>query len=149
MKKSFLGVLIALAALTCACVPVYSPGAHPAYLHALSDLRAARAHIERPSGNVHLNWDEHKAIKEIDAAIREIKEASIDDGKNLNDHPPVDVRVDYRGRLRRALELLNKAQRDCEQEEDNAFARGLRARALEHIGEAIRFTRQGIAAAEY
>ena len=146
MKKTVLGLLTTLLVLVCAyVVPVDLLGAHPAYLHALSDLRAARAHIERATGNMRRNWDERVAIKEIDAAIREIKEASIDDGKNLNDHPPVDARMDYPGRLRRALELLRRAEKDCMEEEDNGFARGLRARALGHIREAIRFTREGIA----
>ena len=147
MKKTFPGLLITLIVLAGACiVPVELFGAHPAYLHALSDLRAARAHIERASGNRQRNWDERIAIREIEAAIREIKEASIDDGKNLNDHPPVDVRMDYPGRLRRGLELLRRAEKDCAQEEDNAYARGLKARALGHIREAIRFTKEGIAA---
>src|ERR1700753_2160265 len=53
-------------------------GNHPAYLHALSDLRMARAFLERPA-NVVVKWDEKRAITEIDAAIREIKEAAIDD----------------------------------------------------------------------
>ena len=29
---------------------VAAQGRHPAYLHALSDLRAVRAHLERPDG---------------------------------------------------------------------------------------------------
>jgi len=122
------------------------PGKHPAYLHALSDLRHARAHLQRRGGNVGMRWDEHTAIAEIDAAIREIKEAAIDDGKSLEDHPPVDVRLDWSGQLHRALELLHRAREDVRGEEDNGLARGLRRRALGHIEEAIRFTRQGIAA---
>jgi len=121
------------------------PGRHPAYLHALTDLRHARAHLERRPGDAMVQWDEHVAIREVDAAIKEIKEASIDDGKNLEDHPPVDARADYSGRLHRALELLRKAKADCMEEEDNNFARGLRGRAIKHIDEAIRFTEEGIA----
>jgi len=123
------------------------PGKHPAYLHALSDLRHARAHLERRGGNGAMRWDEHTAIAEIDAAIQEIKEAAIDDGKGLEDHPPVDVRLDWSGRLHRAVELLERAHADVRGEEDNDFARGLRRRALHHIDEAIRFTREGIASA--
>ena len=92
-----------------------------------------------------MKWDERTAIKEVDAAIHEIKEAAIDDGKNLQDHPPVDAKADYAGRLHRALELLRKAEKDCHEEEDNNFARGLQKRALQHIKEAIRFTEEGIA----
>lgn len=121
------------------------PGHHPAYLHALTDLRHARAHLERRGGNAEMRWDEKTAIREVDAAIREIKEASIDDGKNLNDHPPVDAKLDDRGQLHRALELLRKAEKDCREEEDNNFARGLQKRAIQHIKEAIRFTEEGLA----
>jgi hypothetical protein len=92
-----------------------------------------------------VKWDEQTAVREIDAAIREIKEAAIDDGKNLEDHPPVDLKADYAGRLHRALELLRKAEKDCSEEEDNNFARGLKKRAQEHIRAAIHFTEQGIA----
>jgi hypothetical protein len=64
MKKTFPGLLITLLVLAGACiVSVDLFGAHPAYLHALSDLRAARAHIERATGNVQRNWDERIAIK--------------------------------------------------------------------------------------
>ena len=108
---------------------------HPAYLHALSDLRAARAHLQRPDGG-HLRHEEEEAVKEIDKAIDEIKKASIDDGKDLNDHPPVDVHLDWGGRLHRAIELLNKAHADISQEEDNQFAQGLQQRAMGHIDKA-------------
>jgi|SRR5579864_5450158 len=122
-------------------VPGYSfakpaPGReHPAYLHALTDLRHARAHLQRPDGG-ELKEQEKKAIHEIDDAINEIKKASIDDGKDLDDHPPVDAKMDWRGRLHRALELVNKAHNDVAQEEDNSFAQGLQQRALEHIDKA-------------
>ena len=69
--------------------PAPQPQAHPAYLHALTDLRTARAHLQRPDGG-ELRDQEKKAIHDIDEAINEIKKASIDDGKDLNDHPPVD-----------------------------------------------------------
>jgi hypothetical protein len=108
---------------------------HPAYLHALTDLRHARAHLQRPDGG-ELRDQEKKAIHEIDEAINEIKKASIDDGKDLNDHPAVDAGLDWRGRLHRSLELVNKAHNDVAQEEDNAFAQGLQQRALEHIDKA-------------
>jgi hypothetical protein len=111
------------------------PREHPAYLHALTDLRHARAHLERPGGG-ELKEQEREAIREIDVAIAEIKKAAIDDGKDLNDHPPVDAKMDWRGRLHRALELVNKAHHDVSEEEDNQFAQGLQQRAIEHIDRA-------------
>ncbi|HVO56844.1 MAG TPA: hypothetical protein VMT51_04025 [Dongiaceae bacterium] len=137
--KSLKRLLLAVCALTFGAALVSAapaPGReHPAYLHALSDLRAARAHLQRPDGG-ELREQEKKAIHEIDEAINEIKKASIDDGKDLNDHPPVDVRMDWPGRLHRALELLNKAHNDISREEDNTFAQGLQQRALGHIDKA-------------
>src|SRR6202795_4657240 len=84
------------------------PKEHPAYLHALTDLRHARAHLQRPDGG-ELREQERKAIHEIDEAINEIKKAAMDDGRDLNDHPPVDAHMAWGGRLHRALELLDKA----------------------------------------
>jgi hypothetical protein len=112
------------------------PGRHPAYLHALTDLRHARAHLENPAATHHMDKEEEHAIEEIDKAIDEIKRAAIDDGKNLNDHPPVDMRMDRAGRFHRALELLDKAHNDIAREEDDPSVRGLRNRAIHHIDEA-------------
>jgi hypothetical protein len=120
-----------------------SPGKHPHYLHALSDLREARAHLQRPDGG-ELREQEREAIHAIDKAIGEIKKASIDDGKNLNDHPPVDNHMQWGGRLHRALELLDSARRDCTQEEDDPYARGLQARAIAHIDKARHHVEEAI-----
>src|SRR6202142_3338641 len=88
------------------------PGRHPAYLHALTDLRHARAHLGQFAATEHMDREEQHAIDEIDKAIGEIKRAAIDDGKNLEDHPPADAHMDRRGRFHRALELLDKAHND-------------------------------------
>jgi hypothetical protein len=114
------------------------PGKHPAYLHALTDLRHARAHLGHFTDSERKNDEEQHAIDEIDKAIGEIKHAAIDDGKNLDDHPPVDAGMDRRGRFHRALELLDKAHNDIAREEDDSWARGLRNRAIGHIDEAHR-----------
>ena len=111
-------------------------GEHPYYLHALSDLRMARGYLEKFTPNEQLNVKEQQAIDEINAAINEIKKAAIDDGKDINDHPPIDVKLKKVGRYRKALELLNKAHKDIKQGEDNVFAKGLRRRTLHHIGKA-------------
>jgi hypothetical protein len=121
--------------------PPPGPAQHPAYLHALSDLRYARFLLEKPAKPL-VKWDEAGAIREIDAAISEIKGAAIDDGKPLAEHPAPDAAWDHHGRLRKALELLEQSARDIEQKEDNAFARGLRARANGHINNAIKFVRE-------
>ncbi len=119
-------------------------GPHPYYLHALSDLRAARWMIEHRPGNWVQTQDEIEAVRRIDAAINEIKKASIEDGKNLEDHPPVDESADHPGRLHKALEFLRKARQDISHDEDNAFAQGLQARAYGHIDGAIGAVKRAI-----
>jgi tetratricopeptide (TPR) repeat protein len=119
------------------------PQRHPAYLHALSDLRFARAYLKRPDGG-DLRQQEADAIAEIDKAIDEIKKASIDDGKNLNDHPPVDAHLALVGRLQKALELLDKAHVDISKEEDNPANAGLQQRAMGHIDKAHKHVEEAI-----
>jgi hypothetical protein len=122
-------------------------GAHPWYLRALSDLRNARANLERKGGDRQMKWDEHDAVGAIDRAIKDIKDAALDDGKNLDDHPPVDAHEARGGRLHKAADALRAARGDIDKEEDNAFASGLRGRASHDIDEAIRFTDAGVQAA--
>lgn len=120
------------------------PGKHPAYLHALTDLRAARWLISHRSGDAAVSGDEDVAITRIDETINEIKRAAIDDGKDVNDHPGVDEHLDNRGRLNRANELLGKVHSDIAREEDDPMTRGLRDRAVHHLDEAIQATHRAI-----
>jgi hypothetical protein len=129
-------VIVFIVAVCTAVTFADEPGRHPAYLHALTDLRHARAHLENLAPTHHMDREEQHAIDEIDRAISEIKQASIWDGKNLNDHPPVDAQMDRAGRYHRALELLDKAHNDIAREEDDPAVRGLRNRAIQHIDEA-------------
>jgi hypothetical protein len=117
---------------------------HPHYLHALSDLRAARWMIEHRPGNWQQTMDEVEAVKRIDEAINEIKKAAIDDGKDINDHVRMDEHPDHFGRLHDAVDFLKKAREDVNKDEDNGFAQGLQSRALKHINEAIRLTEKAI-----
>jgi len=132
-----------LAALLFACVaPIAAtaqvlPGKHPAYLHALSDLRAARWFLYHQPGDAKVYAGEDVGIQEIDKAISEIKRASIDDGKDVNDHPAVDVK-EHGSRLLKAIETLKKAHEDIAREEDNPEVRELRHRSLEHIDRATK-----------
>lgn len=117
---------------------------HPAYLHALSDLRAARWMIEHRPGDWKQTEDEVAAVKKIDEAIKVIKDASIDDGKDINDHIKVDEIPDHMGRLHKAIDFLKKAKEDINKEEDNGVAQDLRAKANNKIEEAIKITKKTI-----
>lgn len=136
-NKLLLGGLLALVSLA---ANADLPGKHPYYLHALSDLRAARWMLEHRPGDAAVSGQEDVAITEIDAAIGEIKRAAIDDGKDLHDHPAVDAPNDRPGRLHKALELLRKVHSDVAREEDDPMVKGLRNRAVGHIDGAIHAT---------
>jgi hypothetical protein len=143
MKIAFTALLMLLSfSVSASAEP--APANHPAYLHALADLRDARAHLERPDGGA-LHQQEKDAIKEIDRAIGEIKGASIDDGKDLADHAPVDAHMPWGGRLHKAIDLLDKAHNDVSREEDDPAAQGLQQRALEHIDKAHHHVEEAIA----
>jgi len=128
---------VAMTVLVAACAaPRPAPAQeHPHYLHALSDLRLARAILDRQQ-EWNVMRDQYAAIEQIDHAIGEIKRASIDDHKDLRDHAPIDAHLDYRGRLHRAMELLDSADRDLHAEEDNYAALGWRDAAIHHVNDA-------------
>ena len=112
------------------------PGKHPYYLHALSDLRTARWMLEHRPGDPAVSAQEDVAITEIDKAIGEIKKASIDDGKGLNDPFTIDTHLSPHDRFRKANELLWAAHNDLSKAEDVPESRGLRDRAIGHVDKA-------------
>ena len=151
MRTHVKGILagIALAFVLPTAANADLPGKHPAYLHALSDLRAARWMLEHRAGDAAVSSQEDVAIREIDAAINEIKKASIDDGKDIHDHPGVSDVAGRPGRLHKALDLLHKTHDDVAREEDDPMAKGLRNRAVGHIDAAIEATRHAIGDVEH
>jgi hypothetical protein len=111
---------------------------HPAYLRAISDMRYARALLYRADWGPVMR-DQRAAVEQIDAAIAEAKHAAIDDGKNPEDHPPIDRGLGWEGRFRKAMELLDSAERDLAQAETNGAAAGWRNAALGNVRSAKAF----------
>lgn len=118
--------------------PPPPPQAHPRYLSAIADLRYARALLYRPDWR-DIMRDQRGAVDEIDRAIAEAKRAAVDDGKNIDDHPPVDTRIGWESRFRKAMELLDSAERDLSLEEDNRNAAAWRGAARQNIENAKAF----------
>jgi hypothetical protein len=145
MRFSLLKIVALSSIALFAAAPTWAdnPGKHPAYLHALSDLRDARAHLEHFSSDPVDHSEEH-AIGDIDKAIAEIKHAAIMDGKDIQDHMPVDAHLARTGRFHKALELLDKARRDVSGEEDQPDTQGLQLRVIHHIDEARRSVKHAI-----
>jgi hypothetical protein len=136
-----LRTMVGLAAMVAAATPMTMraqqvPGPHPAYLHALSDLRAARHYLSDNWAWDPVRHEDNAAIREIDAAIDEIKRAAIDDGKGLNDPYHIDTHLSAHDRFRKANELLWAAHNDLSRAEDVPEARGLRDRAIGHVDHA-------------
>ena len=154
MKSSFrlIAALAAapllLAAAGCVVVPPPPPAApaphHPAYLHALTDLREARWNLEHRPGDAAVSTQEDVAIVEIERAIGDARTAAMEDGKNVWQHPPADAHVDRRGRLHQAVELLRKAHKDVAEGESNPQAVELRNRVIGHIDLALQATERAI-----
>jgi hypothetical protein len=115
---------------------------HPAYLHAMSDLREAYWMVEhRDSVNPMAKAEEQRAGMAIRAAYQSLKDASIVDGKDIVDQPPPDMAfADRRGRLHRAMDLLRRAHDEVNGEEDDPAARGFKKRAIMQIDSAAKAT---------
>jgi hypothetical protein len=126
-----------------AAPPPRPPAVHPAYLHAISDLRYARALLFRPDWGPVMR-DQRAAVDEIDHAIGEAKRAAIDDGKNPDDHPPIDRGLGWEGRFRQAMDLLNSAERDLLSGESNGAADGWRNAALANVRNAKGFVNKAM-----
>jgi hypothetical protein len=146
MRSPVLRIIAAAGvALILGALPTWAdtPGKHPAYLHALSDLRDARAHLEQYTNEPVIAEEQH-AIEHIDQAIGEIKRAAIMDGKNIQDHMPIDTHLGRHDRFVKAMELLDKAQRDASGEEDQPDTMGLQQRVIHHIDEARHSVRHAL-----
>lgn len=139
MRTQFAWIAVIALLSACATAPAEVPGPHPAYLHALSDLRAARHYLSDNWAWEPVRHADNEAIREIDAAIDEIKRAAIDDGKGLNDPFPIDTHLSPRNRFHKANELLISARNDLSHAEDVAASRGLRDRAIAHVNRAHQF----------
>jgi len=141
MRGFSLAALLIVLGLGFAASAQPAPDKHPAYLHALGNLRYARALIAHPDSSV-LHDPEKAAMDEIEEAIAELKAAAIDDGKSLDDHPGIDSHLRWIPRLNKAADVLNKAHDDVQKEDDGG---GLQSRILEHIGKAHRHVEEAIA----
>jgi len=136
MRYSRLSLML-LAGVTLAA-PALADDAHPHYTKALTDLRLARALLMVPDDTPARKFAA-TAVDDIDQAMAEIKRASIDDGKSLDDHPPIDANVSHRDRLHEIQALVESAGRDLNAEEDDKKALGWRARAIKDVADARAF----------
>jgi hypothetical protein len=116
-----------------------TPGPHPKYLHALSDLRRARAHLnEGSTGNPQADAFVGKAADEVNRAINDLIAASYNDGKDPSFNPPPDVYPAHSGRLHHVMDILDTAFQDVNLPESDPRAIDLQRRTLHHLEVARR-----------
>lgn len=70
------GIVMAAVLSGCVVAAPPRPAHHPAYLHALADLRTARWLIDHRPGDWAQSADEGEAVRQIDAAIGDLKQAA-------------------------------------------------------------------------
>lgn len=122
------------------------PGMHPRYASAIANLRYARALLWRDDWRDVMR-DQRAAIDEIDRAIGEARQAAIDDHRNPDDHPPIEARMGWEGRFRKAMEVMDAAERDLDQAETNPNAAQWRRAARQDIENAKGYVNRAMRAA--
>ena len=129
-------IIVALGAAAFA-IPVLAdtPGPHPFYLHARTDLRVAERMLNvRDEPNV-MN-DLRAAAVRVNQAISLLDQAAVIDRKDVDDSPRVDTYPDRAGRFRAIFQMLEGAKRDLNQAEANLSAIGWRNAAIAKVNEA-------------
>jgi hypothetical protein len=132
--KTLPGAVFAL--LTLLLIMPATPANAQAYMHAVSNLRSARAYLQmdtRPAFHPH----EESAISEINKAIDEMKKAAEHDGRDVWQAPPPQSGGDPAAPFHTALKLLRDARADIDHAVDQPGNQGLQARAIKHIDQAI------------
>jgi len=131
--KSVFAVAIAVSTLLFLVTPAKAQ--EPRYLHALSNLHAARGWLNadrRPE----FKDARRDALLEIDAAINEVAAAAHDEGKSTASTPPPDWGGDPALPVHNAVHLLDDAYADVRYGTDIPKDAGLQARAVARIGKA-------------
>jgi len=135
-------VIVVLFAIVAVPSRSQEEGSHPAFVKALGDLRLMRAYLDKLTPTEEIDENSRNAIGEIDLAIHEIKEAGIDDGKNLSDHAPISASITPSDRYHKARSAGNAAWNDLIKEASNDFGNGAKHKTLEHIGNANQIVNQ-------
>jgi hypothetical protein len=127
--------LAAFALLTLLSLVSATPAKAQAYLHAISDLRTARAYLQMNASPQSANA-RTGAINEINHALEDMEKAVRDDGKNPWHTPPPQSDGNLSAPLHSAARLLKKARTDLEGGGPEPSS-GLRDRSYRHIDNAL------------
>ena len=136
-KLSLVGLTVLLGTLGAASMArADTPGKHPGYLHARSDLRQAELLLRAPD-EPNVQRVLRQTAGEVHEAIREIDRAAVLDHKDIDDNPRIDTTLKRTDRLHAIEQLLAQAKRDLTPAEDNRAAQAWRRRAQQDIQKAL------------
>jgi hypothetical protein len=117
---------------------------HAGYIHAINDLRAARAQLMAPFQNPNHIQAAHAAIDEINHAIGDLKQAAAMNGADGNDTIPPNSQSDAAGRFHKANQYLTSARVDASAPESDPAALRSRDDGVRRIDAAIAIVRKAI-----
>jgi hypothetical protein len=134
--KSFMVAAFALLTFVSLLPAAPANAQHPAYLHALSDLRTARGYLQMPARSETKDACKH-ANKEVSRAIDDIAKAVRDYGRDPDVTPPPQGAGSANWPIHSAIRLMKEARADVEHGIDLPENHGLREHSLEHIDKAL------------
>ena len=143
IARSFMALFALLFAGMSTQAYAQTPGPHPAYLHALRDLREARDLLHSDFADARHKELGAAATQEVEKAIGDLKAASHLDEKNLGDTPPTKA-LSPEGRFHQIQALLSSAHNDIKQPESDPVARPYKDRALGHIDSALKIIQPAV-----
>lgn len=131
-----LGLTLLALGIPLASLASRAEGRYPHYASARRDLRAAQLLLRVPEEPV-IAKSLKVADEETEAAITELDRAAVLDREDLDDHPPVDLRMTRKDRIAKIAELLRSATADINREEESPVAHTWRPATLLHIEKAF------------
>ena len=145
LKRLSATALMVLASACAMSAPASAdiPGAHPAFIHGLKDLRVAHRLLDHP-GNANENAQEVQALRNVDLAYHYAVAAAERDRKDIHAYEPIDANLRHRDRLVRAIAALEAAHRDFTRYESNGAAIGWRHDAVVYVDRALKATHRAL-----
>jgi len=138
MKLQVLTATLTAAALFGLGARVAVAAEHPAYLHALTDLKKAEMAIASRHGDQAMSKHEHLAMQHVQAAESIIYQVAPEERKPVDAVVAADTDPGIRsGKLHDALAFLQKAHDDMHETESDTALLGERKRALQEVDAAM------------
>ena len=131
------GLTRALAVVACtvslSLASVAQGAKYPLWAQSASDLRDARSFLDSKSTKMDVRQEDEKAVRQIDAALTDMKGAGVPEGRGAGPAPAEDANLDRVGRYSKVTSLLARAHQDLSGAREVDGAPGLKQRVLKEI----------------